>query len=143
MKSLLIRDAATLVPAIAFRMDEPATLARFEPGREREAIQRAWLAEWIATRGGFGRTSEDHHRYVVLIRADGPSFRAEIDPLAWDDLTMTCAHQWLLEHLEEHPAGGALDVEPMREQLVRGRDQVEPAWSYGHHDNDDPTAIAG
>lgn len=142
MKALLIRDAATLVPALAFRMDEPATAARFAPGDEDAAIRHAWLAEAIAARGGFGRTSADHHGYVVLVRADGPSFRAECDPFRWDDLTMVCAHRWLLEHLEDHPAGGALDVEPLREQLVSGRAAAAGGWSYGHHDHDDPSALA-
>lgn len=134
MKALLILDAATEVPALAFRLDEATIQASFDP----HVIHGAgMLTAGILSRAGFGRTDQDHHGYVCLIRADGSSFRAEVDPFAWDDLTMTCAHRWLIDHLEEHPPGGALDVEPMRLAMVTGRDQVEPAWTAGHHDHDD------
>jgi hypothetical protein len=139
IRALLILDAATEIPAIAFRMDEATLHAASGP----HAVHGAgMLTSGILARGGFGRSDIDHHGYVCLIRADGASFRAEVDPFAWGDLTMTCAHRWLVEHLEEHPAGGALDVEPMRLELVRGREQVEPAWTAGHHDHDDPGAVA-
>ena len=133
MKALVIVDAATRVPAIAFRMSEPTN-------QQSDVNARARVAA-ILERGGFGASPAAHQGYVVLLRAVGPAFRAEWNAFAWDDLTMTCAHRWLEDHLEEHPAGDELDVEAMRLALVRGWEQAEPAVSVGHHDHDDPRAV--
>jgi hypothetical protein len=143
IRALLILDAATEIPALAFRMDEPTSDAIRDPHPGLTTAAGGMLTAGVLARGGFGRTDADHHRYVCLIRANGDqSFRAEVDPYKWDDLTMTCAHRWLLDHLEEHPPGGALDVEPLRLEMVRGRQQVESAWSAGAHDHDDPGSVA-
>ena len=123
MKALLILDAATEVPALAFRLDEPSATP------DQDIFGSDPLAESIIRRAGFGRARSDHRGYVVLIRADGACFRAEFDPFAWDNLTMTAAHRWLVDHLEEHPAGGALDVESMRLAMVAG------ATSTPEHDS--------
>ncbi len=142
IRALLIIDAATEIPALAFRMDEPTIGAATEPHSGVAAAAGGMLTAGILARAGYGRTLPDHHRYVCLIRADGPSFRAEVDPYAWDDLAMTCAHRWLVDHIDEHPPGGALNVEPLRHELVRGREQAEAPVTVGHHDHDDPAAAA-
>lgn len=101
-KSLIIIDAATEIPAAAFRMDE---------------VGDGILAAAIVGRAGYGKR-EDQHGYVALVHLVGPVI--ETDPYAWPNLTMTVAHRWLIEHYDEHPDGGALDVEQMRLEMVAG-----------------------
>lgn len=137
MKAILIVDAATQIPALTFRLDEPA--------RDASDTRGFILTEAVLSRAGFGRTTGDHYEYVCLIRADGPSFRAEVDPFKWEDLMMRCAHLRLIEDWTSVPPGGAVDVEGMRLALIDAmgdRPQVEPAWTAGHHDHDHPGAVA-
>lgn len=96
----MVIDASTEIPAAAFRPSELAS----------------GLGGAIVARAGFGRTLADQSSYVVLI--DLNRMEAQSDPYRWSDWTMRAAHLWLAEHLEEHPHGGALDVEAMRLAIV-------------------------
>ncbi|MGE0025686.1 MAG: hypothetical protein AB7O78_01605 [Thermoleophilia bacterium] len=129
MKSILIVDAATEIPATAFRLDEPAA--------------HHYLAAAVISRAGYGLRKDDQRGHVALISWVGP--RVETDPFAWSDLTLRCAHLRLLEDFDSVPDGGALDVERMRLALIDAmgtRSQVEDAWTAGAHDRDDPRSVA-
>lgn len=103
MKAIHILDERTDIRAAAFRMGEAAV------GND---SARAILGE-----AGFGRRLEDQDSYVILVQLS-PKLRSEFDPFEWPDPTMTAAHLWLLEHLDELPNGGALDAQPLREALI-------------------------
>lgn len=93
MKLLLITDAATAVPVLAFRLDELEDPA--------ELLQRA----------GYRPPSD----YLVLVQLQ--PLRAERDPFMWPDATMREAHL-LLEAgaYERLRPGEGLDVREARER---------------------------
>lgn len=129
MKTFLILDAATEIPATAFRLDEPA--------------EHHYLAAAVINRAGFGLRKEDQRGHVALIAWEG--MQVETDPFAWSNLTLRCAHLRLMEDFESVADGSSLDVEGMRLALIDamgGRAQVEPVVNVAHHDHDDMGGVA-
>lgn len=94
-KTVEIRDAATFIPALAIKPAYPRT----EGDR------------YLFDRAGYGCETEDHGRYVILMRLAGGNDKATCDPYDWDTRTMQVAHRWLIEHWDEHESGGVVDVE--------------------------------
>lgn len=93
VKLLLITDAATAIPVLAFRLDELEDPAALLP------------------RAGYAPPQH----YLVLVQLD--PLRAEHDPFAWADATMREAHL-LLEAgaYERLRPGEGLDVREARER---------------------------
>lgn len=85
VKRVEIRDRATFIPALAFRLSG---------GPEDRLLWRA----------GFGAD-----RYVILVHLVAQL--SHWDPHDWGNRTMTQAHLWLIEHWGEHVDGAVLDVE--------------------------------
>lgn len=108
MKAILIQDAATEIVALAFRLNEPVHDALDHP---RGALCSS-ISEQLLWRAGFGSDALAQAEHVVVLRLS--DFKAQHDPYRWNDLTMRCAHRWLVANFDEHPHGGALDVEPLR-----------------------------
>ena len=102
-KLLEIRDAGTLIPAVA-------VLLSSDDG-------------WLARRAGYGPP------WVLLTSAFGGR-KAESDPYAWGDRTMSVAHQCIAENWTTIANGSVIDVE-----FILG--ETRAPKSSGEHDDAD------
>lgn len=99
MKALLVTDAATNISIAAYRCDE---------------LGGNLTADAILNRAGI--SPQGQTRYVGVIRLD--THEHTLDPHAWGDPSMRAAHLWLRDHFEDEPHGGAVDVQPFREEMA-------------------------
>ena len=119
MRLFLIHDAATEVAAAAFRLSEGSH----------------GLGSAILQRAGYGSEPTTHDSYIVLVRLHD-NFEAQRDPFEWRDATMRTAHLYLLEHFDEVPHGGTLEVEELRLRTTTGPGRgsvglVDDAYGFG------------
>lgn len=111
MKAILVRDASTELPVVAFRVGDLSVA----------------LGQPILQRAGFGDTPEKQDAYVALWHPESGACFTE--PYAWGErhsLTLVVAHLFLeAGGLDATPHGGAIDVEPWRLAIAEGR---RPQW---------------
>lgn len=88
-KLLEIRDVATMIPALAVRI---------EPENEAQ--------EFLARRAGYG----EPYCLVMLTFLTGGR-KAEYDPFNWGDRTMTTAHQFIEQNWDALDDGAVIDVQ--------------------------------
>jgi len=89
IKLIEIRDRMTMIPAMAIQTSDP------DPARA-----------WLLRRVGFTNMTG-----IILMRLNDQE--AHSDPYDWKGgaRTMPAAHEWLLQHFDEIPDGGVLDIE--------------------------------
>lgn len=88
-KLLEIRDVATMIPALAVRI---------EPENAEQ--------EFLARHAGYG----EPYCLVMLTFLSGGR-KAEYDPFDWGDRTMTTAHQYIVSFWHELKDGDVIDVQ--------------------------------
>jgi hypothetical protein len=93
-KTVEIRDAGTMIPALAIRL---------VPVTEQD--------RYLLGRAGYGTSAVAQSAYVILARLSGGYGYATCDPHDWDTMTMISAHHWLIEHFDEIESGAVVDVE--------------------------------
>ncbi len=95
-KLLEIRDAGTFIPILAVQF-----------GSEHEAER------YLASRAGYGRTSDDQRAYVFLCRIDAFNARSTYNPHGWPGgaRTMPVAHQYIIDKFDDLEPGAVVDVE--------------------------------
>ncbi len=96
-KILEIRDRGTFIPALAVQLGSDVEQER-----------------WLTAVAGFGLTSDDHARYVLLAKiAGGSPYRCTCDPVDWGSETRTyrVAHEYINAHFDELAPGQVVDVE--------------------------------
>lgn len=92
-----VRDRGTFIPVIAINL-----------GSENESER------YLLGRAGYGRTPEDHQRYVLLSNIDGDSHSAlTYDPYKHTDgsRTMKEAHTYIKDHWSDLKSGDVVDIE--------------------------------
>lgn len=91
-----IRDRATMIPALAVKLDSTTQAERY-----------------CLDRTGYGTTSEEHRKYILLMRMAGGEGKFDCDPNGWagSGRTMTIAHKYIMEHFDALLSGDVIDVE--------------------------------
>ena len=94
-KFLEVRDKGTFMKMLAIKFTDLSEIESF-----------------IVAAAGYGRTSDDHASYVILLNLSGPSLQANYDPYEWNNTrTVRVAHQHVIDHWDEITSGDVIDVE--------------------------------
>lgn len=94
IKLIELRDRGTFIPIMAIKLGS-------EIEKER----------WLLSRAGYGVTASEQSEYVLFARLGGGLI--SYNPSSWPAPVRTYreAHRWLIEHWDEMPSGGVLDVQ--------------------------------
>ena len=87
-KFIEIRDAATFIPALAFRIQHPMSE----------------MDRWLMAKAGFGRTVLEQDKYIFLVKLTEPKIQFDVHAWGMHSRTMIIAHAALtgiLEHWDE------------------------------------------
>lgn len=121
-KFLEIRDAATFIPVFAFQMHGESFAERYLIGR-----------------AGFGKTDEEHHKYIVLWDLNGGYGIATSDAFRWThSRTLGVAHRYIKKYWNEIHSGDVIDVEFILNETTEKKEserqlQFEPNSGVTHY----------
>lgn len=87
-----VRDSGTFIPMIAIKLS---------PQNEAE--------RYLLARAGFGRSVEDHLKYVLFSSLTGGEMTS--DPYNWPNRTRQVAHNFIIEHFDELENGQVIDIQ--------------------------------
>ena len=108
MKLIEIRDRATLIPALAVRVNN--------------------VGDSLLWRAGF-----PEEPMVLLIHL--VSMKSQCDPYSWGDRTMHCSHLHILDHWNEVQDGGIVDVEFILHETSKPKESESSAQQLTPEEN--------
>lgn len=111
VKTFEVRDSMTCISALAIKAG-----ARDEAER------------WLWGRAGFGASSVEQSRYVLVANIDGGTGALVCDPYKQDSGTMREAHQYIRKHFDELKNGAVVDVEYIRGDTDAPKTSDRAVW---------------